>query len=177
MLSPIEQEVIARGRAGETARQIADDLKRRSIRGWGISKIGQFLRAQIGARRAGRPPTPDFKMPADDAAPPEDDNAELLARLAKSDESAAAVVGAASTIEELQRLHAFIHKHMLDAERVGNVAMVSTLSARALAVLGEIRKATPPEPPDLNSNPDYLAMAAQVEKRLFRLVDAMIEKP
>ena len=173
MLTPIGREVIARAQAGETSRQISDDLKRRGIKGWGLATTGNFLRAHIGARRAGRPRTPDVALPSSDTEVPPPEDVELLEKLVKSESSAAGVVASTSSLDALQWLYAFVHRHMLDAERVGNLAMIATLSTRAIAIQDAIRKATPEPPPDPNLNPDFIKMAEIAEERLMRIIASL----
>lgn len=61
------------------------------------------------------------------------------------------------------------------AKEAGNLAAQASFQARAVALLEAKRKATPEPEPDPNRNPDMIRLGEQVEARLLRLVDAMLE--
>lgn len=76
-----------------------------------------------------------------------------------------------ATLDTIDRWIKRVEDGARKAEEQGNLAALGSLAMRAASLVEARRKAAPLPKPDPNENPDMKALAAEVEKRLFKLVD------
>jgi len=82
-------------------------------------------------------------------------------------------IPADAPMDVLRRWLVRVEKGAVKAEEAENWPALSSLAMRAASISEAIRKATPLPKPDPNENPDMRALADQVKKRLFALVDEL----
>ena len=80
-----------------------------------------------------------------------------------------------ATLPELQELMTRCKAALSSAEAEDNLPLVGQMIRVAASLAETIRKATPPERPDPNDNPDFQKLGAQVAERLHKMIDAVTE--
>lgn len=165
----IEAKIGAMARAGKTAEEIAAQLKADGAKGVSRATIGRRLRELRGKVRVGRVATKKrSSSPRPPPSEPQPPSTEL--ELPESPDQ----IPDDLSIDTLKKLFQKANNAADHALGKNDLATFGSMG-RLVTALGEaIRKATPPEKPDVNDQPDMIAAAERARKKLHELVDRAV---
>jgi hypothetical protein len=124
------------------------------------------------ARRTGVSKTTVLRVLADapDDASDDDDVAPDVA----PDEVIPAVVPNGTPVETIRRWQANVERWSQQAERIGNLAVLASLTARQATLIEAERRATPPPVEDPNTHPDMIKEAEAARTKVFGEIESFL---
>jgi hypothetical protein len=158
----VDGQIRALTAKGGTAKSIAATLSAAGVKGSSSATIGRRMRELRGTIGA---PSPRSKAPT--PAPPPDSAAAPLP--SKPEE-----IPADATPTQLDRWITQADDAVNAAEAAENLPLMGQMLRVAASLAETRRKATPPEPPDPNANPDMIAAAKRARAALHKLIDSAV---
>jgi hypothetical protein len=93
---------------------------------------------------------------------------------ADDDEEIPTEIPTGTPLETIQRWKASLERWSQQAERVGNLGALSSLTARLATLLDAERRATPPPVEDPNAAPDMVAEAEAARAKVFAELESFL---
>ncbi len=160
--SDVDAQIRALTAKGGTAMSISAALTQAGVRGASSATIGRRMRELRGT--IGPPQARASKRSATPA--PDSDPAPLPSKPEEIPEDA--------TPTQLDRWIAQAESAVNEAESAGNLPLMGQMLRVASQLAETRRKATPPDPPDPNANPDMVAAAKRARTALHKLIDSAV---
>jgi hypothetical protein len=79
-----------------------------------------------------------------------------------------------TSLEIIHGWQARVERAAQEAERVGNLGALSSLTSRAATLIEAERRATPAAPPDPNENPDFIEEARRAREKVFGELESFL---
>lgn len=161
----VDTRIVALMRAGGTAESISSQLASEGVEGASRATIGRRmteLRATVRAKRA--------KAMKAAAKPSSESKPSKASPLPTSPDE----IPEGADLETLNEWLETAKRMGKVAELEGDLQAIARAGRLVTSLIEAKRKAAPPTKPDPNENPDYRALAEEVEARLHKLADEVL---